>query len=118
MLLCSIASIAQTKFEIRGKLVDNETTEPMEGATVQLLSLPDSTFVDGVLADGKGRFKLAKVAKANYLIKVSMVGYVTTFIDMNLNTKRDKVVELGTLTMVDNTHVLGEAVVTATAAKV
>lgn len=118
MLICQLMASAQNKFEIRGKLIDNETSEPMEGATVQLLSLPDSAFVDGVMADEKGRFKLEKVKKAQYTLKVSMIGYMTSYIDLNLNTKKDKVIEVGTLTMIDNAHIMNEAVVTAAASKV
>lgn len=116
---------AQSKFDIKGTIIDNESGDPLEGTTVQLLSLPDSAFVDGVLANEKGSFKLEKVPfvkgqseKNKYLIKLSMIGYVTQFINLDLNTKKGKTVELGIMTMLDNAHTLGEAVVTATAAKV
>ncbi len=124
-LLACVHVHAQSKFDIKGTIIDNESGDPLEGTTVQLLSLPDSAFVDGVLANDKGNFKLEKVPfvkgqteKNKYLIKLSMIGYVTQFINLDLNTKKGKTVELGIMTLLDNAHTLGEAVVTATAAKV
>lgn len=125
-ILCALACVvmvcaglmAQNKFNIRGVIIDNETSEPMEGATVQLLSLPDSAFVSGTTANDKGGFRLEDVKKNKYTIKVSMIGYLTMFIDLNLNDKKTKVIELGTLTMMDNAHLMNEAVVSAAASKV
>ena len=52
MLSCAYAT-AQTKFDIKGTVIDGETNESVEGASVQLLSLPDSAFVQGIAADIK-----------------------------------------------------------------
>jgi hypothetical protein len=52
MLSCAYAT-AQTKFNIKGTVIDGETNESVEGASVQLLSLPDSAFVQGIAADIK-----------------------------------------------------------------
>ena len=43
--------MAQTnnKYSIKGSIIDKETGEPVVGATVQLLSLPDSSFVSGAI---------------------------------------------------------------------
>ncbi len=121
VLLClflSMGVMAQSKFDIKGIIIDNETSDPMEGATVQLFSLPDSTFVVGAMANDKGGFRLEGVKKNKYVLKVSMIGYVSLFVDLNLNDKKTKVIELGTLTMLDNAHLMNEAVVSAAASKV
>ena len=117
-LVMCMGMMAQSKFDIKGIIIDNETSDPMEGATVQLFSLPDSTFVVGAMANDKGGFRLEGVKKNKYVLKVSMIGYVSMFVDLNLNDKKTKVIELGTLTMLDNAHLMNEAVVSAAASKV
>lgn len=48
MMLC-MGVMAQSKFNIKGLITDKETKEVVEGATVQLLHLPDSSFVKVLL---------------------------------------------------------------------
>lgn len=75
-LLFNIALCAQTPHNIRGVILD-ENNSPMEFATVALLSLPDSTIVGGGMADENGAFDIEMPAAAA-LVRISMVGYVTT----------------------------------------
>ena len=70
MLLGSMGVVAQTKYDIKGTIADKETTEAVEGATVQLLSLPDSAFVKGAVADLKGTFSLKDIRKADFLHRI------------------------------------------------
>lgn len=118
MLLGSMSVVAQTKYDIKGTIADKETTEAVEGATVQLLSLPDSAFVKGAVADLKGTFSLKDIRKAKYALKISFIGYVTKYVDIDLNGRKGKTVDLGKVEISDDDHMLGEALVTANAAKV
>ena len=47
MLCCMSMAFAQGKrVKVTGDVADYETNEPIVAATVQLMSLPDSTFLD------------------------------------------------------------------------
>lgn len=118
LMLCGLGMNAQSKFDIKGLIVDKQTNDLIEGATVQLLSLPDSSFVKGVVADQMGAFKLDGIKKAHYTLKVSYIGYTNIFVDVNLAEKKSKTVDLGKIFLSDDAHMLGEALVKGTASKV
>ncbi len=117
-MLSSLCVSAQNKFDIKGIIADKQTNEVVEGATVQLLSLPDSSFVQGIAANKNGSFVLNGVKKSNYTLKVSFIGYSTQYIDVNLKDKKNKVVDLGTITLSDDNHLLKDAIVSANVSKV
>ena len=117
-MLASMTITAQTKHEIKGTIIDRQTNDVVEGATVQLLSLPDSSFVKGSVANTLGAFSLKDIKKAKYALKVSFIGYVTHYVDINLGDKKTKVVDLGTIAISDDEHMLKDAVVMGTASKV
>lgn len=112
--------MAQTnnKYSIKGSIIDKETGEPVVGATVQLLSLPDSSFVSGAAANDMGSFTFQKINKAKYAIKISYIGYTTSSIEVNLNEKKSHTVELGYITLASDAQLLKEVQVTANAAKI
>ena len=64
-----------------GTILD-EKAVPIAYATVQLLSLPDSTFVRGAVSDKEGRFELntSSVQLEQVCLKVSFIGYCTEVI--------------------------------------
>ena len=76
MCLMVIALQAQN---INGRIID-ENAQPLPFANVVLLSLPDSTFVQGAVSDAEGLFSI-KTEKTHGLLKVSSIGYVTQFIN-------------------------------------
>lgn len=118
LLLTSINLLAQSNYTLSGTIVDKGLNEGIEGATVQLLSLPDSTFVKGTAADMDGKFLFENIKKARYTLKVSFIGYVTQCFNINLGEHKEKRVLIGDLALTDDAHMLGEALVTANAAKV
>lgn len=56
-------------------VITDETSQPIEYVNVLLYSLPDSSFVTGVVTDKYGHFTLSFNEKLNYFIKVSCLGY-------------------------------------------
>ena len=68
---------------------------------VVLLSLPDSTFVQGAMTDEQGMFKIVTNV-TNGVFKVSSVGYQTLYINAG---------EGLTIQMKEDTQILGEVVV-------
>lgn len=118
LTMASMCMIAQNKFNIRGTIIDADNSEAVEGANVQLLSLPDSAFVTGAAANDLGIFHINNVDKKKYLLKISFIGYTSRYVEVNLNEKKTKTVELGYLTLLNDAKILAEAQVTANAAKV
>ena len=68
-------------------LVKDETSNPVAFSNVLLLKIQDSTFVSGTTSDENGVYKLEGIAKGNYILKASYVGYITGFINVMLESE-------------------------------
>ena len=71
LALCymGMAFAQDKKVKVTGDVTDYETSEPIIAATVQLLSMPDSTFLSGATTDFKGLFELEnRLGKGNYTV--------------------------------------------------
>jgi hypothetical protein len=75
-LLMTVSAFAQNQ-NLVGHITD-EKGDPMPFVNVVLLSLPDSTFVQGTVTDEQGSFNLP-TDKKDSLLKVSCVGYQTQY---------------------------------------
>lgn len=62
---------------VGGRIIDNQTKEPMAFVNVVAQSLPDSAFIKGVTTDEQGFFSLTDLSKCELFIKISYVGYKT-----------------------------------------
>ncbi len=109
---------AQSKYTIKGSVIDKETNEALMGANIQVLALPDSTLKTGAMADDMGAFTIHNLNKAKYVLKVSFMGYITRTIPLNLAEKKSHQVDLGYLTLNSDSKMLQEAVVTTAVARV
>lgn len=69
-------SITYAQFSINGKVIDEETGEPLSGAAI----IEKGTY-NGVMADKQGRFSLSINENKAILIEVSFIGYETATID-------------------------------------
>ena len=49
MALVCVTMKAQSTFNVRGNVVEKESGEAVVAATIQLLSMPDSSFVEGTV---------------------------------------------------------------------
>ncbi|MBQ0056831.1 MAG: TonB-dependent receptor [Bacteroidales bacterium] len=108
---------AQGRYSVKGTIIDRETTEPVMGANVQLLSLPDSTFVKGAAAGEDGTFEIHRIPKGRYAVKITFIGYVSHIINYTPNDKKGNATDLGFLPLTADVRMLKEAEVSANAAK-
>src|SRR5688572_24227046 len=60
---------------VTGHVVDNTTGKPIEFATVDLVTLPDSTTVFTTVTDKKGNFTIDTARGGPYIIICSFIGY-------------------------------------------
>lgn len=119
VLLCatSVAAYSQTKnISVSGRVLE-DTKEPAAQATIQLLSLPDSTYAAGIATSGQGYFKLPKVKPGKYVLKVSYIGFKNKYVPLQLTAAQPEK-HLGTLTLDADAIMLAEAVITAEAPQV
>ena len=115
MLLLSIPVFSQ--IELRGTVVEQSTKEPVEQATIRLLSGSDSVFVDGVASSRNGSFSIKNVKAGTYLLHITYVGFEPLYQALQI-TGRTNPVRLGRLEISEESVILTEAVVTAKAVEV
>lgn len=116
--LFSPVAMSQSKFNVSGTVIEKGIQEPVMSATVQVLSLPDSTFVDGAATSTLGAFEIKGVKKGKYALKVSYIGYQARVLPLDLTKEKKKDVDMGYITLETDAVMLKEAQVTANAAKV
>ena len=61
--------------EIRGTVVDAESSTPVSSASVEVWSTADSALVAGALARPDGSFRIQGLRPGTYQLRVSMMGY-------------------------------------------
>lgn len=98
-----------------GQVVEQDTNQPIEAATVQLLNPKDSSQVSGHTTDRQGRFVLPPVKSGKYLLKVSFIGYTTLYKTVSLSAKPSTKNNLGVLPLATDAILLSETVITAEA---
>lgn len=75
-LLCITNLTIAQKFSIKGNVADSTRT-PLPSATVMLLSAKDSSLVNFDVTNHLGIFEIKNIPAADYLLKVTFVGYKT-----------------------------------------
>ncbi len=90
------------KHDVGGRVIDAHG-EPLPFVNVVLLSLPDSSFVQGTVTDEQGMFKIS-TDKREGLLKLTCVGFETLYIPV-------QAIDGLTLEMKEDTKLLGEVVV-------
>ena len=112
-LCCAVLfSTAQNtgKVVVSGTVWDADLNEAMGQATVQLLSSRDSSFVNGVVTQMNGHFQLPAVKAGKYVLKVSFIGYLSQFKEVQLSASRPKY-DAGKISLSANAIMMQEAVV-------
>ena len=118
LLTMALSAFAQTKnITVTGRVIENDTKEPAIQATIQLLSLPDSTQAAGVASSLDGYFRLPSVKAGKYVLKVSYIGFKNKLIPVTLSASAPRK-DMGTLVLETDAVLLQEAVVTASAPQV
>ena len=117
ILFSSPAFAQQGGVDITGTVVEEGNNEPIEQATVRLLSAKDSTMVGGVASSRNGNFTLKGIKAGSYLLHVSFVGFDPLYQPIRITGKTNPV-KLGKLALSDGAIQLGEAVVIGKAPEV
>ncbi len=97
-LILFFATITQTiaqQYSIKAEIIEGGSRQTIPNATVLLLSLPDSSQVDGIITDLDGKFEISGIKEGNYLLKITYLGYET--INRTIDLDEDK--DFGTISM-------------------
>lgn len=103
-LLCIHLSMQAQTYEIRGRITDAATEEPLPGATVH-----DKVNFNGTATDVNGDFRLANVPRGQITLTISYLGYETIEQTVNLPADANRLLEIE---LAPSDVVLTEVVVT------
>ena len=84
---------SQNTVALRGIVSDSDTGKAIEYATVQLLAMPDSTLVSGVVTDKDGSFSLHLSRSGSYCVVASFIGYNSLYKRIDYKTLPTKIKE-------------------------
>jgi hypothetical protein len=102
-------TIAQN-LSVSGQLYD-KANQPVPFASIAVLRQPDSTLVTGTTSDMNGNFKIDNLSSAQYIVKVSFLGFEDKFLNLSLNGASQN---LGSLFLAEKTTKLKEVTVVTT----
>ena len=117
LLLWAVAltAFSQNKtVDITGRVMESDSQLPAIAASVQLLSLPDSTQVTGMATTSEGYYRL-QARPGKYVLRFSYIGYTTQDIPVQVSSTPVRMKEV---TLQTDAVLLKEAVVTAQAPQV
>ncbi|SIN67320.1 outer membrane beta-barrel family protein [Chitinophaga niabensis] len=97
--------------QIYGKLVDAQTKQAVEYASVALLRAKDSSVVTGMLSKGNGDFNLENLPFGAFLVRINFMGYKTIFKRVTV-TPQTMSQDLGNIKLEANAKSLEEVNVT------
>lgn len=100
-------SIAQD-IEIKGKVIEAESSDPLEFANIALLSSSDSSLATGIMSELDGSFSF-KSKPGDYILRVGFIGYESRFKNISLADK--EIVNVGNVRLRKDAQNLDEVVV-------
>ncbi len=82
IILTGIRTYAESPgIEIKGRIYAHNTSQPLEYATVSLMSLPDSVNIDNAITETNGSFRFKNVVNGSYYLVVQYMGYEKKMIE-------------------------------------
>jgi outer membrane receptor protein involved in Fe transport len=83
LLLCNILKAQSDSSNLKipsggtisGSVIDKQSSQPLEGAVIQVYTLKDSTMIKGGEADPGGNFTITGIPFGTYKVEVSFIGY-------------------------------------------
>ncbi|UCS93147.1 TonB-dependent receptor [Echinicola marina] len=107
ILLFTITMSLQAQISLKGRIVDNNTDEPLLFAQVALFEAGTDNNITHTQSDEDGYFQLA-TEKGNYDVKIFLIGFEDKILDdIDLQANKD----LGKITLVSENQQLNEVVV-------
>lgn len=105
LTLCLLPTVING--QIKGRIID-KNQQPLSFANVVLLTVGDSTFVEGTISREDGSFLLSPAARlGNYLLEISFIGYETKILPCKLPADLEDITLNVSSTMLTEVEVKG-----------
>ena len=111
ILFSLLPRTAQAQRAVSGVVVDSLTGMPLPGVNAVLFN-SDSSFIKGVATDTAGTFRLAVPLRTQYILRLSMIGYKSHYVNIAKNKRGNTA--LDTIFMTYNDAALKGVVVKGT----
>jgi outer membrane receptor protein involved in Fe transport len=98
--------------KISGVVLDADSKNPVEFATIALINASTGKPIDGTMADEKGRFTINKVGAGKYKLLVSFIGYQQKTLSEFAITSDNQDLDMGSITLASDAKRLDEVVIT------
>ena len=98
--------------QVKGRIFDQKSNQPIEFATIALFNAMDSTLVKGTITDTNGEFSASQIAEGRYYIKVRFVGYEEMHYGDLVIDNSNRNVDLGEVYLEASAQNLEEVVIT------
>ena len=82
---------------VSGYIFDKQSKTPLEGTSVQLLAMLDSTIAGGSAVDAEGYFKIENIQQGRYRLSVNLTGYNKHSRMIDLTNASNKNIDLDTI---------------------
>ncbi|MBS9462684.1 TonB-dependent receptor [Flagellimonas sp. 389] len=120
LLLCSIYSTdlqandnTDTKIgSISGTVIDNAQQQPIAYAAIVIKSEDGSKTITGGITTEDGKFEIDKLPEGVFILEVQFIGYKTHSQKLEI-TKKNKKLDVGTITLMEDAEKLEEVEVVA-----
>ncbi len=96
---------------IKGQILDNETSSPLEFATISIIDSEDK-IITGGLSELNGKFRL-EVKPGIYKAKIDFISYESLIIDPVEVTDTEKTIDLGIINLSPSAAILDNIEITA-----
>ena len=98
--------------QVLGMVIDQDSKQPIEFATIALFNAIDSSLVTGTITDTEGNFQATKIAEGSYYMKVNFLGYEEMhFSEVVINRKNQRL-DIGQIFLETSSQLLEEVVIT------
>ncbi|WP_136480326.1 outer membrane beta-barrel protein [Cognatitamlana onchidii] len=99
--------------QIIGKILEENSNQPLEYATVALYKSSDKSLISGVITLKDGSFKMEDINKGTYYLEASFLGYHSKTLSSIIVAKKNTPVDLGNIFLTINNDELNEVVINA-----
>lgn len=103
------AQAVSAQFSISGRVIDQKTQKPVPFATIALLTVADSSLVDGTIGSDQGFFSIDNIQPGTYRFLVRSIGYQDLIRD-SVTMKNN--LPLGDLLLIESVSQLDDVVIT------
>ncbi|MCB0650306.1 MAG: TonB-dependent receptor [Saprospiraceae bacterium] len=99
--------------KIKGKVIDQQSKNPIEYATITVYNTVDSSIVTGTISDYNGDFEITNLNAGLYFVEITFLGFEMISRDAIEVEKGSKAVDLGEIRLSPDKQTLKEVVVLA-----